>query len=81
MTAGESFKKGAASARRVTDRVVDAVEDRVDDVTEAVEGALHTAGEKIHHVAGRDDAKPTSPAQTPPTTSKPPTNHTPPTES
>lgn len=75
MTAGESIKKGAATARRVTDRVVDAVEDRVDDVTEAVEGALHTAGEKIHHVAGRADAKST------PSTNTPPTNHTPPTGS
>ncbi|WP_298229451.1 hypothetical protein [Gryllotalpicola sp.] len=54
MTAGESIKKGAEGAKKVTDNVVDAVEGKVNEATDAVENALKTAADKIHHAASHD---------------------------
>ncbi|SDY52695.1 hypothetical protein [Herbiconiux ginsengi] len=54
MTAGENIKKGAENTKNVTDKVVDAVEEKVNQVTDAVEGAFHKAGDKIHAAASQD---------------------------
>lgn len=53
MTAGEGIKKGAEGTKNVTDHVVDSVEGTINSVTDSVEKALKTAGEKIHEAASR----------------------------
>lgn len=62
MTTGQGVKKAGERAKDVTDRTVDAVEGKINDLTDAIEGALHRTGTKVHEAAGRpgpDDEEPT----------------------
>lgn len=52
MTTGEQIKKASEGAKKSTDKVVDAIEDKINEVTDAVEGALRRAGDRIHKAAG-----------------------------
>ncbi len=54
MTAGDSFKHAADGTKNVTDTVVDAVEGKINQVTDVVQDALQTAGDKIHGAVGGD---------------------------
>lgn len=57
MTVGDGIKRAAQATKNVTEKVVDVVEAKVNDVTDAVEGSIHTVGEKIHRAVGRDEAE------------------------
>ena len=63
MTSGEGVKKASQQAKDVTDRTVDAVEGKINTVTDAIEGAFHRTGSKIHEAAGRSETEDKAPAK------------------
>lgn len=63
MTAGEGVKKAGERAKDVTSRTVDAVQDKINDLTDAIEGAFHRSGTKIHEAAGQPETDEKAPTK------------------